>query len=269
METLVASRNDSTTIRARGVDAGVDWWLTAWRLFIRAPITWIVLLVAGVVLSFLADRLLERYLVLNFAFSLLLGTVFVAAVLAVARALDRKQPVTLGDVFAAFGNRFLPLIVLTLAVSIGFALCVVIGAGVVQLIFGAGLADAWRWIVDAQQATTTEELMSVMAKHDPQAPLIVLLVLLFAALLALPLLMAAWFAPALVLFPGDGPFTALRKSLVAALKNVVPFLIYGARGLVLAIVASAPILLGWILLAPVMMITLYTSYADVFAVDGS
>jgi len=252
METLVASRNDSTTIRARGVDAGVDWWLTAWRLFIRAPITWIVLLVAGVVLSFLADRLLERYLVLNFAFSLLLGTVFVAAVLAVARALDRKQPVTLGDVFAAFGNRFLPLIVLTLAVSIGFALCVVIGAGVVQLIFGAGLADAWRWIVDAQQATTTEELMSVMAKHDP-----------------LPLLMAAWFAPALVLFPGDGPFTALRKSLVAALKNVVPFLIYGALGLVLAIVASAPILLGWILLAPVMMITLYTSYADVFAVDGS
>ena len=261
-----SGRAQSTeVIRTRGVDAGVAWWSQAWRIFVRAPVSWIVLVVVFIAISYALDFLLERWIVVNYAVSLLLGTVFVAAVLAVARSLHHVHPVTLGDVFAAFGNRFVPLIVLMTLVSVGFALCVLIGAGIVQLVFGSRVAQAWSWLVEAQQATTVEQLMAMMGRFDPQAPLIVLLVLLFGALLALPLLMAAWFAPALVLFHRDGPLTALKLSFIACLRNVAPFLAYGAVGLVLSIVATVPVLLGWIVLAPVMLITLYTSYDDVFA----
>jgi len=44
----------------------------------------------------------------------------------------------------------------------------------------------------------------------------------------------------------------------------VPFLVYGVLYLVAAIVASIPFGLGWILLVPVLMLTMYVSYKDIF-----
>jgi uncharacterized membrane protein len=45
---------------------------------------------------------------------------------------------------------------------------------------------------------------------------------------------------------------------------MLPFLVYGLVGLGLAIVASIPLMLGWILLVPVSLASIYTSYCDIF-----
>ncbi len=49
-----------------------------------------------------------------------------------------------------------------------------------------------------------------------------------------------------------------------SLTNWLPFLVYGLIYLVAAFVASIPFGLGWILLVPVVLLTMYVSYRDVF-----
>ena len=75
---------------------------------------------------------------------------------------------------------------------------------------------------------------------------------------------ALWFAPALVVFRHVAPVDAVMTSLRALVKNVLPFLIYGVIQIALAIVASIPFGLGWLVLLPVMLLTAYMSYRDVF-----
>jgi uncharacterized membrane protein len=77
-------------------------------------------------------------------------------------------------------------------------------------------------------------------------------------------MMAYWFAPALVMLRGDEPVTALKASFNACLVNIGPMLIYSIIGVVLAIVATIPFGLGWLVLGPVFAASIYTSYKDIF-----
>jgi uncharacterized membrane protein len=45
---------------------------------------------------------------------------------------------------------------------------------------------------------------------------------------------------------------------------MLPFLVYGVVYVVAAIVASIPFGLGWIVLLPVLMLTVYVSYRDIY-----
>jgi len=91
-----------------------------------------------------------------------------------------------------------------------------------------------------------------------------LVVMLVMLLLVVPLLMAYWFAPALVVFRGDAPWAAMKTSFRACLRNMPPFLVYGIVGFLLAIAASIPFGLGWFIVAPMTAASLYASYVDVF-----
>jgi len=83
-------------------------------------------------------------------------------------------------------------------------------------------------------------------------------------LLGIPLLMAYWYAPALIVFRNDEPLAAMKTSFKACLVNMLPMLVYSVLGLVFAIAASIPFLLGWLVLGPVFAATIYTSYKDIF-----
>ena len=87
--------------------------------------------------------------------------------------------------------------------------------------------------------------------------------LLGLALLA-PLLAALWFAPALVYFHNEAPLDALKTSLMACLRNWLAFLVYGIVMLVLAVLAAIPLMLGFLVVGPLALITVYTSYRAVF-----
>ena len=82
--------------------------------------------------------------------------------------------------------------------------------------------------------------------------------------LMLPLFMAIWFAPLLVVFHEHGALEAMKASFTGCLRNIVPFLVYGVIGFVLMVLASVPVLLGWLVLGPVMVASIYTAYRDIY-----
>ena len=92
----------------------------------------------------------------------------------------------------------------------------------------------------------------------------ILLAWLIALGLMVPVFMAVWFAPPLAVFNELGAFDALKASFVGCLKNIVPFLIYGLILLGFAVLASIPLCLGWLVLAPVIAASIYTSYRDIY-----
>jgi uncharacterized membrane protein len=91
-----------------------------------------------------------------------------------------------------------------------------------------------------------------------------LLVLLVGMLFYVPVVMALWFAPVLVVLDDESAIDALVNSFKGCLENIVPFLIYGLLGLVLSIVASIPFFLGWLVLAPMILASIYLGYKDIF-----
>jgi uncharacterized membrane protein len=78
--------------------------------------------------------------------------------------------------------------------------------------------------------------------------------------------MAVFFAPALIVLHNFKLGEALKASFHACWRNMLPFLVWGVVALVLAIVASVPLFLGWLLLGPVMLVSMYVAYRDIFFV---
>jgi uncharacterized membrane protein len=92
-----------------------------------------------------------------------------------------------------------------------------------------------------------------------------LLVLLVVALLLIPVLMAFWFAPPLVALHGQAPFDALKMSYRGCLRNMGAFLVYGLVALVLCMLAAIPMMLGFLVLGPTLVASLYVACKDIFS----
>jgi uncharacterized membrane protein len=90
------------------------------------------------------------------------------------------------------------------------------------------------------------------------------LAMLVVLSLSIPLYMALWFAPALVVFHELKPVEAMQASFFACLKNVVPFLLYSVILLALSVIAAIPFGLGFLVLVPVVVASIYTTYRDIF-----
>src|SRR2546423_1197717 len=106
-------------------------------------------------------------------------------------------------------------------------------------------ARGWNWIAEGWE----------LFRRQPGAWIALVIVALL-----LPLFMALWSAPALAMFHQQGPAEAMKASFVACLKTILPFLVYSVIALLLALIASIPLGLGWLVLGPVMAASLYTSY---------
>ena len=234
------------SVEPRLVDAGrgLSWWTEAWPLFTKCAGVWIVmtliLLVILIAVGFIP-------VLGGLAISLLLP-VFTGGWMLAAQKVDAGGTVEIGDLFSGFRDKLLPLAVLgalMLAASLLIGLvAVVLGAGAIfGMITGGALGSS-----AGVMAGLGAGMLGVLA----------------ALALSLVVTMALWFAPALVMLRNVAPVEAMKASFAACLKNTVPFLVYGVLYLVAAIVASIPFGLGWIVLMPVLMLTLYVSYKDIF-----
>jgi uncharacterized membrane protein len=96
------------------------------------------------------------------------------------------------------------------------------------------------------------------------AVLAMLLAGLLWLLLSVPIVMAIWFAPALVVFNAMAPVDALKASFNACLKNILVFLVYAPLVMVLCFFATLPVGLGFLVLGPVLAGSVYASYRDIF-----
>ncbi|HYY60759.1 MAG TPA: BPSS1780 family membrane protein, partial [Burkholderiales bacterium] len=109
-------------------------------------------------------------------------------------------------------------------------------------------------------------LMGAGGAPDQLVGVAVTAVIAFLLILALmlPLVMATWFAPALIVLQDMGVGAAMKASFNGCLKNILPFLLYGLLALIAGVVASIPFGLGWLVLLPVLTASVYTSYRDIY-----
>jgi len=229
----------------RAVDAGrgLSWWTEAWPLFSRAALMWIVLLLLVVLYV-----LIGLIPVLGGLAASLATPVFAGCLMLAARKVDAGGALEIGDLFAGFRDRLGPLLVLgALLLAAGIAL------GVIAAVLGVGA------FLGAIAGGAAERPGAVLAALTTG-----LLALLVVLALLVPVAMAFWFAPALVALRGVAPVAALKSSFSACLKNIVPMLVYGVLYLVAATVASIPFGLGWILLLPLLVLTVYTAFRDIY-----
>jgi len=228
----------------RGVAAGRGWdWIAAgWELFKKQAGMWIALtlvaLVIFVVLAFIPF--------LGSIASIVLTPVFGAGIVIGCRAIEEGRALEIGHLFAGFKEKLAPL------ATVG---AIYLGAAIVIALV-VGLA-------------TGASIFAMMSGHAPEvatpaAALTVVLALLIMLALLLPVMMAIWFAPPLVVFHGKGAVEAMQESFTGCLRNIVPFLVYGLVMLALSLVASIPLGLGWLVLGPVLAASLYTSYKDIY-----
>lgn len=230
--------------RALAAGRGWDWIGEAWSLFKQQPGVWI-----GIFVILLLINLLAAFIpIVGSIAGMVFWPVFTAGFLVGARAQDRGGALEVGHLFAGFRERFGPLVLvgvlyLVASVVIGGAVVLAVGAGLFTSLGDRGLDSL-----------------------PPGAVFTVLIGLLIAAALMIPVLMAVWFAPALVVFHGKDAVQAMRESFVGCLKNIVPFFVYGLVMLVFGILASIPFGLGWLVLGPVLAASVYTAYKDIFIV---
>jgi uncharacterized membrane protein len=87
---------------------------------------------------------------------------------------------------------------------------------------------------------------------------------LLVFLLSIPVIMATWFAPALVFLHDMQPLPAMKASFAAGMHNWLPMVIFGLILAVALFFATLPAGLGFLLLIPVFSGAVYASYRDIF-----
>ncbi len=229
---------------------GMAWIREGWGYFTSAPLVWIGMLLMGVALfvggAFLVGVMgaLMPPLILLFGIALyLLTPVFSASFIVACHELEQGQPIGVGHLFAGFRSNLGGLMLLGLIYALAnFALSLLLMGGMMGM--------------------TGSDMAHMLDGGDPAMS--GLLFNLLYLLVTIPLFMAYWFAPALVAIDGISPTRAMVMSFKGCLVNLGPFLIYGLVGLVLAIVATLPFGLGWLVLAPVLSGSIYAGYRGIF-----
>jgi uncharacterized membrane protein len=235
----------------RVVDGGQGWnWIAqAWELFKKSPGVWI----GNFILLMLISVVLSAVPVIGHIASHLLWPVMIGGLMLGCRALDRGEPFEIAHLFAGFKNSTGQLVMIGVFVIIGGLIIIGVVVLVVMLAGGGTLiAAVWGGSYAGMLAGGTFLLLALFG-------------LMVALLLSIPLLMAVWFAPPLVVLRNLAAIDAMKYSFNACLINVIPFLIYGLVTLVLSVLASIPLALGWLIFAPVLIASIYTGYRDIFA----
>jgi len=224
-----------------------EWLTEGWQIFTAAPGVWVAISVV--------------FLVINVFFSMIPGPGSLASMLLTpvlfAGLLDCSRIVAAGgtlqfdQMFAGFRRNTGNLVMIGL-ITLG-AMTVVAAIAFVIVFVGGGAGT-----LSAMQTGTTSGASIGLALGG----------LVFGALIGLllivPITMAWWFAPALVMFDGMAPLEAMKSSYMACLHNWVSLSIQGILVFVLIIIAAITLGLGLLVLVPVATASIFISYRDIY-----
>lgn len=232
-------------MNANSVGAGHGWtWLSSgWVLFTREPGLLIAMFITmiGIQLGLSIIPLVGQLA------SMLLAPAITGGVLYSAQVLDRGEKLEYGHMFQAFkqDGKLGPMVTLG-AVSVVLTIVAIIPMAVGM----AGIMEL------ADNPDLAQNRMAIIGSLS--GPIIIT-----ATVFAI-LIMLMFFATPLVMLRNLAVGEALRTSFFACLRNILPLTWYSVIVTVLAIVASIPLGLGLLVLAPVMMMSQYACYKDIF-----
>ena len=234
-----------TPPRSTPAGAGVDWIAQGWKLFTRAPLMWVVSILVMFVIAIVTSII---PIIGPLAFQLV-QPVFGAGYMVACRTLETGGDFELEQLFAGFRRNFGNLVVVGLIFFAGGMVLLLVFA--VFAGFGLLMAFATGDVNDVYPA--------IMASG-----ISILFGTLVMLLLLIPLVMAYWFAPALVMMHDMAPVAAMKESFRGCMRNIVPFLVYGIVMTLLAIVALIPLGLGMLVWIPVAVASTYAAYRQIY-----
>jgi len=228
---------------------GWEWIKQGYALFMKAPLLWIVVLLICVVaaIAFSSVPVVGEPLV-----SLLMPVVLVG-LMAGCKDLLKGDELELAHLFRGFQQHTAQLVTLGgIALVSQFLIF-----GLMMLAGGAALVSI---LMSGQPDVDPEVMMQAVSGAG--------LAILLGVILFSMLIMAMQFAPLLVFFNNVTPLMAMKLSLQAFLNNITAMLVYGVTFIFLAILASIPMMLGWLVLLPLVFTSLYASYSEIFPAEN-
>jgi uncharacterized membrane protein len=238
-----------TEPQAIGAGRGWGWIADGFGLFRRDPLIWIV----NVVIVIAITLVLGLIPLLGSLAGYLLSPIFEGGLMLGCRAQENGEPLKVEHLFAGFKQNTSTLVAVGGLYMLGILLTFILAILLLFLLGGGGLLEMM-WAAE-RGAEITPDNMPVGA---------MLVVGLLAVTLGTGLLMAVWFAPALVVFHSLGAVEAMKLSFRGCLRNMGPFLLYGLIAILLTIVAILPFGLGLLVMLPTLAASVYVGYQDIF-----
>jgi len=234
-------------MEAKRIEAQQGWhWIKkGYTLFMQAPLLWIVLLA----ICFVAAAGVSAVPIVGEPLVSLMMPVAIIGLMAGCRSLDQGDELELMHLFSGFQRHTSHLVTLGGIALVGQYLIF----GVMMAVGGATLVGI---LMNSQAPATPDVIEQAIAGAGAA-------VIVGIALFSL-LLMSMQFAPMLVYFRGAPPVAAMKLSLSAFTRNMGAMFVYGMSFMLLAVLASMPMMLGWLILMPIVFTSLYASFCDIF-----
>ncbi len=249
----------------------IKWITRAFSLFLQNPFKWVFILIIGMVLV----MIMIIIPIIGPIVYLLIFPVLGAGLLIGAKAQDDGDDLMIKHLFAGFSNNFGQLVLL--------AFLYFLSALLIMAVIGASMAV----FIGMSGMTEFINSGSNPAQFAQNIPLSFIIIFLVATALMIPVIMLYYFGPALISINNISAFDAMKRSFRGCWINFLPFLVYGLIYLVLwlgvvaiifgfsfifgsggnsAVMFVPMIIMGLIGLVatPVGIISIYTSYKDVF-----
>lgn len=219
----------------------LQWLATGWQLFMKSPGVWLaqsaVFIVVLAALGFVPF--------IGWAVTPVALPVLSAGMLSGALALERGEALRVDHLFDGLRRHAGNLLMVG-----GFHLLGTLLAALIAAAIGGS-------------AVLTGMLVGAFAGMGMAAGGMMFGVLVFTVLWSL-LMMALWFAPALVMLHDVAPLEAMKLSAQACFRNLLTFVVLAAMLYVLVWVAMLPAGLGMLVLVPVLAGALLEAWQDTF-----
>lgn len=239
VEEIVADGSLAAEPNVVDVGRGLAWLGEGWQLFRQAPLVWIVICV----LTFVAIGILSTVPIIGQLATSLVTVLIAGGLMLGCRDMDRGQDLTIMHMIAGTRVHLQPLVTIGALYLAGIFLTIV----AVGLTIGGSIFGVLTGTLQAEMAATS-----------------VILALLLIGVILIPLGMAVWFAPALATLHDIPAVDAMKTSFRGCLRNWLAFLVYGVIVFLLAMIATMPLGLGWLILVPVLAGSVYAAYKDIF-----
>ncbi|OWY41104.1 hypothetical protein CEK28_02205 [Xenophilus sp. AP218F] len=235
--------NADPTPRRVAALRGWRWCIEAFYIVRQQPLTWILLALAYLVIHFAVSYIP----VVGGPITFFVAPVFAAGFVLAAHKSEQGGELELSDLFAGFKRAPRQLI------NVGMLYLGLLLLALLLLSFLVPLLG-----VHVPTGAAAPQSLA-----DIEGPIGLLLIL--GAVLVFLVSTSYWFAPALVALTGAGAWRAIRLSLRAGLANWLALLLASVALSALLLLALLPLGLGLLLWFPVMYVTAYTSWRDIFA----
>lgn len=244
-------------MRIRSVQAshGWRWLLQGLVIFRKDPGRWLLL----IALLFIGSRVMLAVPFVGLV-AILVTPNFLAGLAHGAQALEQGKPLRFGYLASGFLKNAAGLVTLGGVSLVGHFLMLMAMTSVA----GDALSEIAKTMASG---AVTADTVSAVRTAAPR-------LLLSAAVgfgIAMPIMLAVWFAPLLVFFDDIKPLRAMLLSLTACVRNVLPMLVYciAVLGPLIVMMQLGMALtrrpdIGFWLLAPILVPSLYAGYLDLF-----